>query len=376
MPRKQLLVGIETSVLKWLVESSGWEIEEIAKRLKTSSDTINKFLEGSKKPTYRQLEELSKIFKRPVASFMLSEPKEEKPKPKDYRFIPNRINKFDKKTILVMRKARELQSLVKDLSPINVKNLKHYTTKESPSNVALKYRNLLKLDEIKQKKFKNPYDLFHYLRDTLEDLGIYVFQFSMPVDDARGFVYTDEYPNIIVVNSKDSIKARIFSLMHEFGHILLNESSIDFPNPSLSSKNEVENWCDEFASSFLLPLEVSRVIFSENKKTLTSRETLTKLSNKYKISKAMLLVNMNKLNYISNKEYKDIMSTPFEKKSTSKKGGIGIPSEVKRLNELGNKFISVVGDSYDKNKITYKDALGYLSIKSKKFDKLLAKVKK
>ena len=96
MARTQILVDIEPSVLKWLIESSGWTEEEVAKRLKTSPQTVQKFISKEKKPTYRQLEELSIIFKRPVASFLLSKPIPEKPKPKDYRMLPNKANIFNR----------------------------------------------------------------------------------------------------------------------------------------------------------------------------------------------------------------------------------------------------------------------------------------
>src|SRR3989338_3642326 len=112
---KPIAVSVELSVLKWLIESSGWTMEEIAKRLKTSHQNIEKMESGEKKPSFRQLEELSILFKRPVASFLLSKPLTEKPKPKDYRMLPNKANKFDKKTILVLRKARRLQELSKEL---------------------------------------------------------------------------------------------------------------------------------------------------------------------------------------------------------------------------------------------------------------------
>ena len=124
MSKKQpIAVNVELSVLKWLIESSGWTREEIAKRLKTSPENIEKIESGGKKPLFRQLEELSIIFKRPVASFLLSKPLTEKPKPKDYRMLLDKTNKFDKKTILVMRHARRLQELSKELS----KNIEYET---------------------------------------------------------------------------------------------------------------------------------------------------------------------------------------------------------------------------------------------------------
>src|SRR3989338_4368333 len=170
MSKKQpIVVNVELSVLKWLIESSGWTREEIAKRLKTSSQNIEKIESGEKKPSFRQLEELSIIFKRPVASFLLSKPLTEKPKPKDYRMLPDKTNKFDKKTILVMRHARRLQELSKELS----KNVDYETKSkiekvkisDSSEEVALKFRAKFNLTEEKQRKFKSPYDLFNYLRD-------------------------------------------------------------------------------------------------------------------------------------------------------------------------------------------------------------------
>ncbi|MBI3034076.1 ImmA/IrrE family metallo-endopeptidase [Candidatus Woesearchaeota archaeon] len=382
---KPIAVDVELSVLKWLIESSGWTREEIAKRLKTSSQNIEKMESGEKKPSFRQLEELSVIFKRPVASFLLSKPLTEKPKPKDYRMLPNETNKFDKKTILVMRKARRLQELSKELS----KNIEYETKSklerasisDDPEKTALKFREKFNLTEDKQRRFKTSYELFNYLRDILEDMNIFLFQFSMPVEDARGFAFVDESPSVVVVNTKDNIEARVFSLMHEFAHILLGESVIDLPDATHSYNDNVEQWCNEFASTYLLPKEVAKNTFETNKANLTSKEMLKTLSNRFKVSKAMLLLNMLKLGYIEKADYDAILAR-FKKEEIKPKKepeegtGGGIRSEVKCLSEIGNKFVSLVANNYDRDYITYTDALNYLSIKSKSFDKVLSKAKK
>lgn len=385
MSKKSPAVDVELNVLKWLIDSSGWSNDEIAKRLNTSTENIQKIITGEKKPTFRQLQELSTIFKRPIAAFLLSKPLAEKPKPKDYRMLPNRTNKFDKKTILVMRKTRRLQDLSKELS----RNIKYETKSklekvklsENPETIALNFREKFNLTEEKQRKFKTPYELFNYLRDLLEDQNIYLFQFSMPVEDARGFVFVDESPTVIVVNTKDNIEARLFSLMHEFAHILLGESVIDLPDATHIFKDDVEKWCNEFSSAFLLPKDLAKATFESYKTNLTQKETLKMLSNRYKVSKAMLLLNMLKLNYIGRKDYDTILarfekeSKPVKEKDKESTGG-GIPSEVKCLSEIGNKFVSLVANNYDRDFITYTDALNYLSIKSKSFDKVLSKAKK
>ena len=249
--------------------------------------------------------------------------------------LPNKTDRFDKKTLLVMRHARRLQDLSKELS-----NNVAYDTKaklekvrlsDDSEKIASDFRERFRLTVEKQRQFRTPYELFNYLRDILEDLNIYLFQFSMPVEDARGFVFVDEFPNVIVVNTKDNIEARVFSLMHEFGHILLGESVIDLPDATSSYKDDVEKWCNEFASSFLLPKETAKAIFETNKSNLTKTETLKTLSNKFKVSKAMLLLNMLKLKFIKNAEYDTVLAR-FRKEDIrpkktveGEKAGGGIP---------------------------------------------------
>ena len=70
----------------------------------------------------------------------------------------------------------------------------------------------------------------------------------------------------------------------------------------------IEKWCNEFSSAFLLPKDLAKSIFDTNKANLTKKETLTYLSNKYKVSKAMLLLNMFKLNYIGRADYDAILA--------------------------------------------------------------------
>jgi Zn-dependent peptidase ImmA (M78 family) len=283
-----------------------------------------------------------------------------------------------------MRNARKLQELSRELSG-NVdygtgSEIKRVKNTENPESIAKHYRQIFNLTEEKQRKFRTSYELFNYLRDIFEEHNIFLFQFSMPIEDARGFVFADETPTVVVVNTKDSIEARIFSMMHEFGHILLGETVIDLPEATESYKNDIEKWCNEFASAFLLPEEIAKPIFDEKRTLLLQKETLKTLSNRYKISKAMLLVNMLKLKYITKNEYETKLgqyreeAIPTKEDKKKKKGSV--KTEVRCLSEVGNKFVSLVANNYDKKYITYSDALGYLSIKSKSFDKVLSKAKK
>lgn len=381
---RKISVEVIPEVLTWLRESSGSSIGEVSKRLRTTSDTILEFETGKKSPTLVQLKELSKLYKRPLASFFLSKPKEEKPLPNDYRFLPGRTDIFDKKTILAIRKSRSLQGISRELS-LNIRyetapKVRKVVLTDNPELIAAEYRKLFDLNLETQRKIKDAYRLFSYLRDVLEDSNVLVFQFSMPVEDARGFALADDLPSIAVINTKDTIEARLFTLMHEFGHILLGETVIDIPDESLKNRNNVERWCNAFSSSFLLPEESARALFIRYHDRLTETDILNSLSRKYKVSKATLLIKMLELDYISNQEFEEVMSRYVRegagKKTEEKKKMIRVTSDQRCLSEMGNKFVSLVANNFDKEFITYGDALSYLSIKSKNFDRVLEKARK
>jgi len=185
---------------------------------------------------------------------------------------------------------------------------------------------------------------------------------------------------VIVINSKDSIEARLFTMMHEFGHILLGETVIDIPEEPLTNRNKIERWCNRFASAFLLPKENAMELFKEYKSKLTESETLESLSRKYKISKAVLLVKMLELNFISKQEFDQILSRYISNDELNilekEKKVMRLRSDQRCLSEMGNKFISLVANNFDRDYITYSDALSYLSIKSKNFERVLSKARK
>jgi Zn-dependent peptidase ImmA (M78 family) len=382
---KSIKVEINPKVFKWLREISGWTIEEVSVRLRTSIEAIESIESGEKPPTLWQLKELSKAYKRPLASFFLSKPLRQPPMPKDYRMIPDKKDTFDRKTIYAIRRARSLQDIGHDL----LKNIEHDTEPEirsvtirrDPEKLAAEYRTKFNLSEERQRRFRNAYEFRNFMRDALEDLNILVFQFSMPVEDARGFVLTDRTPYVIVINSKDIIEARLFSLMHEFAHILLGETVIDLPDFRAAAESRIERWCNRFAASFLLPREVVTEIFDSTGVGVMDTRTLNRYSSRYKVSKAMLLYSLKDLGLISREEYRSVLDRytptrveePVEEEGA---GGWGRPGHERCLSEVGNRFVTIVADNFDRNHITYNDALSFLSVRSKHFEKVLSKARK
>ena len=302
-------------------------------------------MKGLDKPTLKQLKLISWKTKRPVALFFSDKIPKEKPLPKDYRLNPEKEGKFNKKTIFAIRKSRKLQSILKDFGENALGEIlkeTKITIKHSPQEIAKSLRERFNLTEEFQRK-GDSYKFFKFLRNKLEEEKIFNFQISMLLEDARGFALSDELPRIIVVSSGDIIEARIFTLIHELGHILLGDTELSIPN--FKDTNKTERWCNEFASAFLLPPEMAKRIFKENDETLIEYDTLKKLSIKYKVSKSMLLYNMVKLKFIHASDYDNYLSRYTKKEyieKASASGGGGVSAEKRCLSELGASFVSLV----------------------------------
>ena len=378
---KSLTVMVEPKVLRGLRERLGWNMEEASKKLDTTINIMRDLESGQRYPTMKQLRDLSLAYKHPLASFFLSELKAQKPLPNDYRTLPNKKDMFDKTTIWAIRRSQRLQDIGLNLSQ-NIKSdiklkVDHASLDDDPSDISALYRKSFDLSFEKQKKFKDTYKLFSYMRSKLEDMNLLVFQFSMPVEDARGFTLADESPYVIVISSKDTIEARLFTLMHEFGHILLGETAIGTPG-TLRLAGNVEKWCDLFASSFLLPDNTAKELFRDNHSQLAETKTLNMLSRKCKVSRAVLIRKMLDLDYISKPQFKSILDryATISQDVSKTKANYAVPPDKKCISQVGNRFVSLVASNLDKSLITYTDALSYLSTKSGTIEKIMAEAEK
>jgi len=384
MPRKSFEVNIKPKILKWARETVGFNYEEVSKRVSVTPDTILKWESGEKNPTLVQLKKLSKVYKRPLAAFFLSEPPKEPPLPKDYRSLPaNQIKPFSLKTRLAIRRARRLQKLALELSEITERkiatHLKKIYSTDPPEDVALSVRKWLGITIEDQFEWKNETQAFMEWKKAIENQGILIFQMPMPLDETRGFSLTDGEIPAIVLNETDAINARIFSLFHELGHILLNEGGLcdmgeDFASSTESTSLEI--FCNHFAGAILVPKTIllnHPLVKPISKTSVWLDDDLRNIARDFKVSKEVILRRLVILDLASLTFYKkkrdewQLQTKELMKKR--KKGGRANPSK-KCLQENGTPIVSLVLNSYRKDKITYSDVADYLSIRLKHVPKV------
>ena len=149
------LIEINNTVLVWARESLAINRNQVSERTSISAKRLIQLEDGEKLPTLHELKELSKLYKRTIATLLLSKPPKEKPLPSDRRTIDSKeLGNFHEKTIMAVRKARALaQSFVELKKELNedIPSLNFIASiEESAQSVAVKVRNSLKLEYIRE----------------------------------------------------------------------------------------------------------------------------------------------------------------------------------------------------------------------------------
>ena len=378
---RSISIPVKPAVLVWARESMGRTIEEVAAHLGESEEQVRKWEAGHEQPTLYQLKALARFYKRPLAAFFLPNPPEELSLPHDFRTLPDENEiPLSPKTRLAMRQARRLQSIASELKEDNDGDfharIGHAEISDDPEALACKIRESLGISLAEQLSWEKDTDAMDMWKKSVERLDVLVFQMSMPLEEARAFSFTDGGLPVIVINTKDALKARIFSLFHELGHILLNEGGICDPNKlggeeSTKKDKSIEAFCNFFAGAILIPrdsLLCHRLVAGKTYTYKWPERTLGTISNDFRVSKEVVLRRLL-IAGLASREFYSIKHNEWmkkEKKPDSVKGkGIkrDIPKECLQRN--GTPLTSLVLDSYRNDRITTSDVADYLGIRVK-----------
>ena len=367
MARKSCTVKVSPDIMKWAVGTSGLEIPDIAKRLRVSESAVNGWMQGTREISLARLESLAKYIKRPLAVFLLDKPPDRK-MPPDYRRLSQSNGKVTHKTALAIRLAGYLQEAAGEMMRRREQDAAPdvrpgVTVRHSPKNTASQERRRLDLDggQGSSKHADRTQRLYENLRDSIESMNILVFQQSANLDEMRGLSLSDDSPSVILINSKDSPAARRFTLMHEYGHILLRKGDLCMLNmhdDGEPSRRNVESWCDRFAASALMPENEFREEYEKLNKGAARGEIIDLLSGKFATSRLATATHARELGLVA----QDAVDTARQYADAPRTGGRTPTPPTKCLNERGRKFVSLVLASRHDKEISSRDAADYLDM--------------
>jgi len=396
MPKRKITVPITGKVLKWAREQLNLSLQDLAYKLKVAPEEIERWEREEAFPSLTQLRNLAQILKKPTAFFLLPEPPKSKPLPTDFRTPPQVIRRgeFSPETLHSIRLAQDLQEiaveLLKDLggSPLA---LPQTTFEQDPEEVAQRERKRLGVSIEEQIKLKDFGEALRYWRELLEKQGIIIFQLSLEEKECRGFALWNELAPLIVVSNKDVEQARIFTIFHEYAHLLLRESAIcnleeEFDIPDLEEMRETgekERWASRFAAAFLVPSEdlicfLKTEFGWKGEQREWKIEQIQKIQSRYKVSRKATILRLIEIKAASWELYKrfarESQVAPEEERPREEKK-IKIPLVKRKLSERGYRFCDLVFEAYERGIIEYRDLLNILDLKSSYITKLKEEIR-
>ena len=267
-------VNIQPAIISWALSQTSEE--KLGTKL---VDNIKHWLDGTKSPTFNQIEDFSKKSHIPLGYFFLQTPPIEQISLLEYRTLDS---------IQLTNPSRNLIDTIHDMEAVqewmvNYRKEWNYDTISivgslkgitDISVIADTIRKDLGLNIEWYKDCGNPSEAFNKVRGLLEECGIVVMMNgivgknthrALDVNEFRAFAMVNEWAPLIFINGADSAGGRLFSLFHELVHLWIGEN--DLYNDTKYSANgikPIEVTCNAVAGALMVPKTVFLEKWSNN----------------------------------------------------------------------------------------------------------------
>ena len=305
---------INPAMLKFARECMELDIEEAAKKLgitdtkkQKASEKLQAIELGKVDITSSVLMKAINCYKRSLIYFYLDSPPREDKVGVDFR-TPSTEFKDKKNEALLKALVRDIklrQSMVcsilqdEEAEPFSLKC--SIDINSDTKKAAALITESFNIDLREYRKPKDAMTAFKYLRNKIEDAGIFVLLMgnlgshhtNIYPQTFRGIASSDIFAPFIVINKHDSKSACSFTLLHELTHLLINEPGISNNDDTQKPQNIVEQFCNDVAAEILLPSsELTSLYASNNEEELLN--LIADISNEKKLSKSMVAYNLYK----------------------------------------------------------------------------------
>lgn len=378
--RAEPVAGVQPSVIRWARESMGMSVEDVAHKLKRSSEEVRAWeSEGSaSSPTYAQLESLAyKVFKRPLAIFFLPAPPDEIQPTREFRTLPDAdLQTLNADTYVQVRKAHAYQITLKEVfdgrNPGERSIVRDVALdmQLSVETQASSVRKALGISLEDQLGWKTDEHALKRWREAVEAHGVFVFKAPFKQKDISGFCLLDADFPLIYLNNGTTKTRQIFSLLHELAHLLLNVSGISKFEQSYMSRlpvaeRRIEQFCNKVAAEILIPPDDfgQQIAGLPDDAESMPDHLYANLASRYGVSREAILRRFLDLERVSQAFYEQ----KAKLWASQKKAASGGDWYASQNTYLSDKFAREVIGRHYRNQISVEQASEYLGIKAKNF---------
>lgn len=362
------------NILKTYFSRSDLSLEEMRNKV---SPNFDQFLSGEKVPSFNQLTKIAHLLDIPVGLLLID--KSVTPQKNNINFrtinsesIANPSSEL-KDTIFEMKEKQDF--LQKEIN-YDLDYIGKYTANSPYLEVAQYTRNLLNLPiDYYRQSFGSKSKQLGYLRKKINKIGVFIFfngkikdntSRRLNIDEFRGFVLVDKKAPIIFINQKDTKNGQIFTLIHEFIHLLIGDEEILGTQSSSANFDKTEAFVNKVTSEILVP-------DSEFKKQCVTIENIDNLAKYFKISRYVIVRRMRDDKYISSDDYNRLVKKfdkefqEYQKSNKTRPGG----NYRQNINfRIDKTFFNYVENAVNTRQITYTDAFNIIGVGYKGYQQL------
>ena len=255
-------------MLRWARESCGLIELAAARRIGVAEDLIRAWESGRAVPTIAQLRKAAEAYKRSLAVFFLSKPPEGFDTLRDFRRLDaGRSEQWSPALHGEFRRAHTQRDFALELAETEEREIPAAWGRPAAGDggdTAIAQRIRETLTSVGPLPIPtaslDPYEHLNAWVAAIETTGVLVLATrggKIAIDEMRGMcLYFDVLP-VIVLNGRDHPRPRLFSLIHEFTHLVLQTEGLcdviadDRPR---SDERSLEARCNAIAADVLMPV--------------------------------------------------------------------------------------------------------------------------
>jgi len=370
---------VEPDVLRWARETAGLSPEEAAHSLQVKDKRIQAWESGEKRPSMPQLRKMAVVYKRLLSDFYLPSPLPEDPLPHDFRRLPSEgVFSYSRPLRYQLRQAQQRRALALDLAyelEWELSDLPLFRLADDTEQLGAQIRDILDVSITEQRTWREPRKSYNAWRSRIEAAGVLVFQVTgVAPTEMLGFSLTEQPLPVIGINRKLAANGRTFTLLHEFVHILLRESSLcdieeDFVRPPQEQQTEI--FCNAVAAAALVPLDtllVDTLVAPHSSPREWSNDELSAIARNFGVSQHVILRRLltadrtTQAFYALRQAIWKVYETPAAVDESAEEFRRNMPQEV--VSDLGRPFARLVLDSYLNSNLSLSDASRYLGLRA------------
>jgi Zn-dependent peptidase ImmA (M78 family) len=248
-------VSVNGKVLIWARKIRGLSIERAAELLGITVDELGDYEAGRKRPLIGFLRRMSAEYRINFTSLLMPEPLPIPKQPTDYR-VRHGKQPLSIDTLVAMEEVSEALDAFEDIGEtrgvLPRLNIGSAVLDEDPEVVAARERRRFGVSVGEQQLWHGLDGARRNWRKAIEDRGVFTYMIPMPIKELSGFsILRDDVAAICINDREPTDGAKVFTLFHEYCHLLLGQTGISDEN----NQNRTERFCNRFAASFLIPRE-------------------------------------------------------------------------------------------------------------------------